>query len=97
MSKDVRAAEFRLTVIWSTDEKTGTSEAHVKIEPLAEYPFHLWMLACEFMLHRTAQMSAAGYERAMELLFEGAKTFRITPPNPKKKKKKPKKDKDGAE
>lgn len=36
-----------------------------------------WMMACEFLMHKTAQLSSAGYEKALELLCEGAMDYKI--------------------
>jgi len=38
--------------------------------------FGYWMAACEYFLHKTAQRSSAGYEKALELLIKGAMTWR---------------------
>ena len=37
-----------------------------------------WMMACSFLLHKTAQLSEAGYEKAQELLCKGAMDYKIT-------------------
>ena len=37
--------------------------------------FSYWMAACEYMVSVVASKSAAGQDRAMELLVEGAKTY----------------------
>ncbi len=37
-----------------------------------------WMMACEFLMKKTAQLSDAGYERALELLCEGSMDYKIT-------------------
>ena len=39
-------------------------------------PFDFWMMACEYLLHKTCQKSNAGYERAMELINQGAMTYK---------------------
>ncbi len=36
-----------------------------------------WMMACEFLMKKTAQLSSAGYERALELLCEGSMDYKI--------------------
>ena len=41
-----------------------------------ELDFATMMCATEYLMHVTAQQSDAGYERALELLVEGAKTWR---------------------
>ena len=37
-----------------------------------------WMMACEFLMKKTAQLSSAGYERALELLCKGSMDYKIT-------------------
>jgi hypothetical protein len=51
-------------------KKQVTIEAPEKVE------FMVWMMACEFLLHKTAQKSFAGYERALDLLQKGAMTYK---------------------
>lgn len=41
-----------------------------------EADFRCWLAACEYLMHKTAQKSSAGYEKAMELLVKGAMTWR---------------------
>ena len=41
-----------------------------------EMDFSTMMCATEYLMHVTAQQSNVGYERALELLVEGAKTWR---------------------
>jgi len=50
-------------------------KARVTID-VATCPFEFWMCACEYMLHKTAQKSNAGYEKALELLCKGAMTYK---------------------
>lgn len=38
--------------------------------------FKYWMAACEYMLAVTASRSGAGYEKALELLVQGAMTYK---------------------
>ena len=40
------------------------------------YDFKDMMCACEFLLHKTAQLSNAGYEKALDLLCKGAMTYK---------------------
>ena len=61
-------ATFEISVV-RDDEKDG-AECHV--EPSDDEDFAAWMCATEYMMHLTATKSGAGYERAMELLFQGA-------------------------
>lgn len=49
--------------------------ARVEIETEGEFPFRIWMLACEYMLHKTAQFSNAGYEKALDLLCKGSMAY----------------------
>ncbi|KKL18683.1 hypothetical protein LCGC14_2473060, partial [marine sediment metagenome] len=37
-----------------------------------------WMMACEFLIQKTAQLSDAGYEQALELLCEGSMDYKKT-------------------
>ena len=48
----------------------------VTIESPEDAKFGHWMVACEYLLHKTAQMSAAGYEKATELLCSGSTTYK---------------------
>ncbi len=48
----------------------------VTIEASEGAEFKHWMMACEFLLHKTAQMSNAGYEKATELLCGGSTTYK---------------------
>lgn len=36
-----------------------------------------WMMACEFLMQKTAQLSSSGYERALELLCKGSMDYKI--------------------
>ncbi len=36
-----------------------------------------WMMAAEFLLKKTAQLSGAGYERALELICQGSMDYKI--------------------
>ena len=61
-------AEFIIT----TDPES--SQVEISIDDDAE--FIDWMQACEFLLHKTAQQSEAGYEKALELLIKGSMTHK---------------------
>ncbi len=37
-----------------------------------------WMMACEFLMKKTAQLSDAGYEQALELLCKGSMDYNMT-------------------
>ena len=52
------------------------STAQVEIVRQTPDDFGYWMTACEYFLHKTAQLSPAGYEKALELLCKGAMTWR---------------------
>lgn len=41
--------------------------------------FGIVMMAAEFMMHLAAQKSEAGYEKALELLTQGAMTYKRAP------------------
>ena len=74
---DLRRSPHFLIVV----SKIGRWEsAEVHIHPSHpdqdELEFGYWMAACEYFLHKTAQKSPAGYEKAMELLIKGAMTWR---------------------
>ena len=47
----------------------------IKIDDDAE--FIDWMMACEFLMKKTAQLSSAGYEKALELLCKGSMDYKI--------------------
>lgn len=63
--------QFTITVHCDSEYK----EARVEIETEGELPFGIWMLACEYMLHKTAQFSKAGYEKALDLLCKGSMAY----------------------
>jgi len=44
-------------------------------------PFIFWMLAAEYLAKVTAQQSTAGYEKALELIIEGALQYKTIKPN----------------
>ncbi len=52
--------------------RTDSENQEVNIEADDDAKFVDWMMACEFLLHKTAQFSSAGYEKALELLCEGS-------------------------
>jgi len=56
------------------DNKAGISK--VTIEHEEDCPFKFWMAACEYLLHQVARRSSAGFERALELLCQGAMNYR---------------------
>lgn len=52
----------------------GNKRVDMRVDDDAE--FIDWMMACEFLLNKTAQLSPAGYEKAIELLFKGSMTYK---------------------
>ena len=62
-------AEFVVTTI--PEEQT------VYISVNDDAKFIDWMMCCEFLIHKTAQFSEAGYEKALELLCEGSMGYKI--------------------
>ena len=57
--------------------QTKPKQKFVDIVADSNADFIDWMMACEFMLHKTAQLSPAGYEKALELLCNGAMTYKV--------------------
>lgn len=55
--------------VWSFGD---WSRGEVTIEAPPGLPFPFWMVACENLIHATAQQSGAGYEKAIELLVDAA-------------------------
>jgi hypothetical protein len=56
---------------------TSDDSCRVEIEcPDGEPEFSEWMTAAEFLLHLVATKSGAGFERAIELIADGAMTYR---------------------
>lgn len=51
----------------------GTGKCQVLIPGI---PFEILMPLAEFAMHRVAQESGAGYEKALELLVKGAMTYK---------------------
>jgi hypothetical protein len=63
--------------VWMTGPKEDpTSGAEAAIMGPSEMPFPFWMIGCEHLMTMTAQKSRAGFEKALELLVEGAMTNR---------------------
>lgn len=67
--------KFEITVEYYPDENTYTRA----IISANDCPFMFWMCACEYLTHKTAQKSNAGYEKAMEVLVKGAMTYKDQP------------------
>ena len=70
---DIRG-DFKILVF----DKPGEDKARVVIgvNDDVKTEFAAWMCACEYFLHKTAQKSGAGYEKALELLCQGAMTYK---------------------
>ena len=51
-------------------------DALITITDDDEFEFADFMLATEWLMHHTAKLSGAGFERALELLADGAMTYR---------------------
>lgn len=63
--------------VWATGPKSNPwegSECGILAPPGLPFPF--WMVSAEHLATAMAQMSKAGFERALELLVEGAMTNR---------------------
>lgn len=64
-----------LVRVWMTgpkDDPAASAEVAIAGEP--DMPFPFWMVGCEHLMTATAQKSKAGFEKALELLVEGAMT-----------------------
>ena len=74
---EVKSVEFRITAEFCEDGKGRVSiQDAYRDKEGKDAPFGFWMMACEYLLHKTCQKSPAGYERAMELLNKGAMTYK---------------------
>ncbi len=63
-------------IIVTPDEQWDRGEVAIGTEDgLPEPEFGYWMMACEYLMHIVAQKSNAGYEKAMELLMQGAMSY----------------------
>ncbi len=73
----VKQVEFSIIAKYRPDDKAEVhiSEGFFQVHKV-DAPFEFWMMACEYFMHKTAQKSGAGYERAMELLMKGAMTYK---------------------
>lgn len=67
--KPLEQAELHITITFAR----GKSKVRIESSPNCSFKF--WMAACEFLLHKVAQSSNAGYERAIELLQHGAMSY----------------------
>jgi len=57
--------------------RTNPEASSVDIQASDDNEFIDWMMACEFILHKTAQLSSAGHEKALELLCEGSMRYKV--------------------
>lgn len=57
--------------------RTDPESHRVDISIDDEAEFIDWMMACEFLMKKTAQLSPAGYEKALELLCKGSMDYKI--------------------
>ena len=73
----MKQVEFRIIAIQFED---GSGKVKIQDAYRQTYkedaPFAFWMMACEYLLHKTAQKSNAPYEEATRLLVKGAMTYR---------------------
>lgn len=72
MAKMSQVEKFEITVEYYPHKNTY-ARAIISVN---DCPFIFWMCACEYLMHKTAQKSNAGYEKAMELLVKGAMTYK---------------------
>ncbi len=73
----IKSVEFRIEAEFLENGQGQVSiQDAYKDKEGHDAPFEFWMIACEYLLHKTCQKSSAGYERAMELVNKGAMTYR---------------------
>lgn len=75
MSDAFTRVEFHVVTTYEQDGK-GMVEVEMDTEPC---PFVHLMMAAEYLGHLAAQQSNAGYERALELIVQGAMQYRKAP------------------
>lgn len=75
--KQINQVEFRIIAERLEDGggKVYIQDAY-KDQEGVDAPFGFWMIACEYFMHKVAQKSNAGYEKAMEILMKGAMTYK---------------------
>ena len=80
---EVKSVEFRITAefLENGNGKVSIQDAFKDKEGI-DAPFEFWMMACEYFLHKTCQKSNAGYEKAMDLIYKGAMTYKNTTQSP---------------
>ena len=72
---EIEVAQLVINIEHNNKENTSK----VSIEHDEGCPFKFWMSACEYLLHQTARRSSAGFERALELLCQGAMNYKDVP------------------
>ena len=72
---DLRHRPHFLIIVDPSSDGTWKS---ARVEVIRQTPddYGYWMCACEYFLHKTAQLSGEGYEKALELLVKGAMTWK---------------------
>lgn len=69
---------IEISVLKSNNGKDA--KVFLQLDDEFEIDFGYLMVACEYLLHFTAQRSNLSYEQALQKLSEGAKTYRdLTP------------------
>ncbi len=65
--------------VFDSVELTGRGKVKVFIGEIEEgKEFKMLMMAAEFLTHLVAQKSNAGYEKALDLIRQGAMTYKTT-------------------
>ena len=59
----------------TVERKDDDGIVNLELSDSMEEVFGLLMAACEYLLHFTASRSQAGYDKALEILTKGAKTY----------------------
>ena len=72
-----KQVEFRIKAIMNDDGsgRVEIADAYRQVHNV-DAPFDFWMMACEYLLHKTAQKSNKPYEDAISLLVKGALTYK---------------------
>lgn len=55
---------------------TDPESSSVEIAVDDDIEFVDWMMACEFLIQKTAQRSGVGYEQALEILCSGSMGYK---------------------
>lgn len=63
--------------VFEFDDDSERGKVRLYIEE-CEDEFKILMMAAEFLTHLVAQKSKAGYEKALDLIREGAMTYKTT-------------------